>query len=62
MDRQRSKVNSKFLEVDEKTANKIRILCFLKGVTMKKFVTEAMQKEIEPYENWIDNVGKLKSN
>ena len=49
----------KFIEVDPEVVNKLRILCFLKEITMKKFVTDAMKKELEPYESWLENVKKL---
>ncbi len=50
----------RFLEVDYETANKIRTLCFLKNTTMKEFVTSALQRELEPYENWLENIKRLK--
>ena len=50
----------KFLEVEEEIANKIRVLCFLRGLTIKKFVTETMEKELEPYKSWLENVKKLR--
>ncbi|MFH2033055.1 MAG: hypothetical protein ABIJ40_20880 [Bacteroidota bacterium] len=50
----------RFLEVDEEVANKVQIFCFLKDTTIKRFVTDAMKKELDPYEHWLENVSKLK--
>lgn len=55
-----SREKRKFLEVDEEMAKKVQIFCFLKEITIKKFVTETIKKELMPYESWLENVKKLK--
>ena len=53
------KPKRKYLEVDEETARKVQILCFLKNITIKNFVNQTIQKEIKPYEHWLENVKKI---
>ena len=59
-EKERNNEKRKFLEVEDKLANKIKVLCFLKGITIKDFVTETMKKEIEPYKSWLESVNKLR--
>ena len=50
----------KFVEVEEDTAKKLRLFCFLRGISIKNFVTGTMEKELKPYENWLENVKEFK--
>ena len=50
----------KFLEVEEDVAKQVQIFCFLRGMTLKKFVTQTMEKELQPYQQWLENIKKLK--
>lgn len=52
----------KFVEVNEDLMKKVQIFCFLKNTTMKKFVSETIQKELHPYEQWLETVKDLRSN
>ena len=51
----------RLVETDPEVADMIRLYCFLRGVTMKSFVTESLRKSIEPYRPWIESVQKLRS-
>ena len=51
----------KFLEVDEETYKKVQILCFLKDTNIKRFAIKTMQEKLQPYEQWLENIKKLKT-
>ncbi len=46
----------KYVEVSPETLRKIQLYCFLKGIKLKKFVTETMERELEPYQSWFENL------
>jgi len=51
----------RFLEVDEETYKKVQIFCFLKGTNIKSFATKTVQETLQPYEQWFENIKKLKT-
>ena len=53
--------NKRLVETDPEVANTIKLYCFLRGITMKSFITEALRKAVEPYRPWIESVQKLRS-
>jgi hypothetical protein len=55
------KNDRKFVEVDKEISRKLQILCFLKQITMKDFVSQALEREIQPYDAWLDNAKKLRT-
>jgi len=48
-----------FLECEKATAEEIKIFCFLKRISVKSFVTKTLQKEIEPYKEWIKLIKEI---
>jgi len=51
----------KFVEIEKGVARKMDLFCFLKDIHKKYFVTKAVERELKPYENWLESVRKLKS-
>ena len=51
----------KFVEIEKGLSGKLELLCFLKDVSQKDFVTKAVEKEIKPYETWLEQARKLKA-
>ena len=51
----------KFVEIEKGLAGKLHLLCFLKDISQKDFVSKAIEKEIQPYETWLDRVKQLKA-
>ena len=60
MEEQYSK-KRKFVEIEKNLAGKLELLCFLKDVPEKAFVSRAVEKELTPYETWLERVKKLKA-
>ena len=51
----------KYLEVDEETFKKVQIFCFLTETDIKNFAIKTMQEKLQPYEQWLENIKKLKA-
>jgi len=49
------------VEIEKGVARKMDLFCFLKDIHKKYFVTKAVERELKPYENWLESVRKLKS-
>ena len=47
------------IEADADVADVVRVLCFLRGIKMRVFVTDALRKAVEPYESWIESFRKI---
>lgn len=55
------KAKRKFVEIEKAISNRLELLCFLKDIPQKEFVTKAVEKEIKPYDMWLERVRKLKT-
>ncbi len=53
-------MNRHLVWIDKGLGKKIKLFCFLKGISIKDFATKGLQKSLEPYENWLQNIQKLK--
>ena len=51
----------KFVEIEKNLSSKLELLCFLKDISQKEFVSSVIEKEIKPYEIWLERVRKLKT-
>ena len=51
----------KFVEIGNDLSSKLELLCFLKDISQKDFVSKAVEKEIKPYETWLERARKLKT-
>ncbi len=51
----------KFVEIEGGLSGKLELLCFLKDVSQKDFVSKAVEKEIQPYETWLERARKLRA-
>ena len=49
----------KFVEIEKGLSNKLELLCFLKDMPEKRFVSRAVEKELKPYDSWLERVRKL---
>lgn len=56
MDEQR-----RWLEAEPDIAERTKLYCFLRGITIKAFVTKALREALMPYEGWIENFKKLRT-
>ena len=59
MEEQYSIQKRKFVEIEKGLAGKLELLCFLKDMPEKVFVSQAVQKELKPYDLWLDRMRKL---
>ena len=50
-----------FVEVDGDLAEAVKLFCFLRGITMRDFSTQAIRSALEPYRAWLENVRRLKT-
>ncbi len=48
--------------IDAEIGRKIKLFCFVRGISIKDFATKTLQKALEPYENWLQNMQKLDLN
>lgn len=55
------KTKRKFVEIEKEISSRLELLCFLKDIPQKEFVTKAVEKEIKPYDMWLERVRKLKT-
>ena len=46
----------RFVEISPETLKKVQVYCVFRDVTLKKFVTEAVERELEPYKAWFENL------
>lgn len=51
----------KFVEIEKELSGKLELLCFLKDISQKDFVSKAIEKEVKPYETWLERAKKLKA-
>lgn len=50
----------KFLECEPVLAEQVRLYCFLRQMTVKAFVTKAIEQALEPYKEWLKEVRELR--
>lgn len=48
------------VECDPELAALVRLYCFLRGTTVKAFVTQVLREAVEPYRAWIDSLRRLR--
>ncbi len=53
-------MNRQLIWVDGELGKKLKLFCFVRGIAIKDFATKSLQKSLEPYENWLQNIQKLK--
>ncbi|MCX6709304.1 MAG: hypothetical protein NTW67_06705 [Candidatus Woesearchaeota archaeon] len=46
----------KHVDIDPETLKKAQLYCLLKGMTLKKFVSDTVEKELEPYRAWFESL------
>lgn len=61
MEGQYNQRERKFVEIEKGLAGRLQLLCFLKDLSQKDFVSKAIEKEIKPYETWLERVKQLKT-
>ena len=49
----------RMVEADPEIAELVRLYCFLRGMTVKAFVTRTLREAVEPYRAWIESVRRL---
>lgn len=49
----------KFVEIEKGLSGRLELLCFLKEISQKDFVSRAVEKEIKPYETWLERIRQL---
>lgn len=59
MEEQYSIQKRKFVEIEKGLAGKLELLCFLKEMPEKAFVSQAVEKELKPYDVWLGRMRKL---
>ena len=50
----------KFVEIEKELSSKLELLCFLKDVSQKDFVSRAVERGLQPYETWLERAKKLR--
>lgn len=50
-----------YVEIDKETLNQLKLYCFLKDIKMKQYLIKTIQKELEPYQQWLQNIKENKN-
>lgn len=51
----------RMVEAEPQVAELVRLYCFLRGITVKSFVTQALRGAVEPYRSWVESLRQLRS-